>query len=403
MSNVSYKRILIIISIVSFSIMFAISVVGPLLNELAIEEGIPLGSNPNTTIGIIFALGGFTLALFQVPFAALSDRYGKRIFIVSGSILVGVIIILIGYTRYVARVIGLLGYSINGIDGSTILLALLRALQGIAAAATWPILMALISATFPEDRMGVAMGVFGASFGFGMSLGPVVGPALVASLNIYAPFILAGVLSFIAGMVSFILPESKGVKSERRFKFILDHRLISLSIIAFTLLYAMGSIVVIYPRYMRTILGLSVSSVAITMAAAALTYTFLQPLTGKLADILDKRLMIIIGLPIFTAAVAYLGYVRNAVSIYILAGIFGISAAFVFPASNALLGIISPEGMEGLYSGFYNMMLSLGVTISPIIVGVLADLTNYGIAYLSIIIPSLIALIYFLTQYSKFK
>jgi len=398
----SYRRILLIIGIVSFSVMFAISVVGPLLNELAIIEGVPLGKDPNSTIGIIFALGGFTLAAFQIPFAKLSERVGKRKLIIIGCLIVGVSILLIGYVRPLSNFLRLENLSIYGWGESTILLAILRIIQGVGAAATWPLLMAIISISFPEDMMGIAMGIFGMSFGLGMSLGPVVGPALVAKINIYSPFILAFILSILACGITVMLPEAKGT-IRREMKFIMDPKLISLSLIAFTLLYAMGSIVVIYPRYIRVNLGLEVSCVAITMAAAALSYTFLQPLTGKITDKVDKRKMIVFGLPIFAIASSCLGYANSSLQIYTLALIFGIAAAFVFPASNALLGIISPKGIESIYSGLHNMMLSLGVTISPIIVGILADVFNYKLAYLSILILSIITLAYFLMQYSKFE
>jgi len=399
----SYKAILSIVAIISFSVMFSISIVGPLLNELSIRENIPLGANPNTAIGIIFSLGGFSLAIFQMPFAKLAYKIGRKMIIFIGSILLGLSIILIGYVGDISASIGLLGLKIIGIDISLALLSLFRIFQGMFAAATWPILMAIIAVYFKEDKIGLAMGIFGASFGLGMAFGPVLGPALVALSNIHTPFLLAGLLSVISAFTVFKLPkEEKTEEYSRRIKFILDKRLIILSLIAFTLLYIMGSIVVIYPRYMRNYLNLDVKAVAMAMAASGLTYTLLQPITGKIADKFNKKSIIILGLIPLILITSSFGFIKDLNSILILMTIFGVLAGFVFPASNALLGLISPKGMENMYSAFYNMMLSFGVTVSPIVVGILSDLAGYSYAYLSNGILTLITLILFTITYKEY-
>ena len=204
----SYKRTLSVIAFITFSIMFAISVVGPLLHVLAEEDEIPLGANPNTSIGVIFAVGGLSLAAFQVPFASLSDRFGRRKFIVAGSLAVALSILMLGYSKSLADLLGLSFAAPGGWGGSTYLLAGFRFLQGAAAAATWPVLMALISSEFPAESMGAAMGAFGASFGLGMALGPVLGPALASTLDVHAPFVAASLLSLAAGFSGLVLKGS---------------------------------------------------------------------------------------------------------------------------------------------------------------------------------------------------
>jgi len=386
-----------IIALVSFSVMFSISIVGPLLNEIAIQENIPLGANPNTAIGVIFSAGTLALALFQIPFAALADKIGRKKVVLIGTFLLSIVVLLIGYIGDVSTIAGLRNIYFLGLDGSLMLLGTLRTLQGVFAAATWPILMALVVIYFKEENMGLAMGIFGASFGLGMSLGPVIGLSFVALLNIYSPFILSALFGFISTAAIFLLPREEKVVRREKKKFVMDRRLIILSFIAFMLLYSMGSIVVIYPRFMRNTLGMDVKDVAIAMAAASLTYTFLQPLTGKIADKIDKRWIILsAGIP-FLFIISSFGYAKDLMTITTLMMLFGVLGGFIFPASNSLVGVIAPEGMENLYSGFYNMMLSLGVTVSPIVIGILSDLFGYGYAYLSNGILMFIVLIMFLS------
>ncbi|MET1101265.1 MAG: MFS transporter [Pyrodictiaceae archaeon] len=388
----SVEGVLVVAAVTTFSIMFSIAVVGPLLGELADAESIPLGSAPNTTIGVIFSLGGLTLALAQVPVALAADRYGRRRFIFLGSLVVAVSVAGIGYAGSLAELLGLRGLSLPlGWDGSTLLLALLRVIQGLGAAATWPIMMALLSVIVPEELLGTAMGVFGASFGLGMSLGPVLGPAL-ATMDIHLPFTVAGILGVVAAGSALLLPEARArVVRRRRRRILIAPDLLALSIVAFTLLYTMASLVVIYPRYMIKMLGLGMSDVAIAMAFAGLTYTLLQPATGKLADKLDKKLLIVPGLPV--AGISALAAIVSAspALVYMSMLFFGLAGALVFPAASSLVGIRAPEGMEGAYMGFYNAMLSLGVTVSPIIVGLLSDTLGYLIAFSTPLILSAIA------------
>ena len=387
------KRLLVSIGIIAFSVMFSIAIVGPLLSTLADVEDIPLGPKPNTSIGVIFALGGLSLALAQIPFARLADKYGRKPFVITGSISVAITVLLIGYSHTTANILGLhLHLNRIGWDASTVTLATMRTLQGIAAAATWPVLLSIIASEIPEEKMGTAMGVFGASFGLGMSLGPVIGPVLASASNIHTPFIFSAILATIAALVALQIRETrrpilKTGESNIRLR---DPRLIGLGLISFTLLYAMGSLVVIYPRYMVNTLNLGLDTLAIAMALASLTYSLLQPITGKLADKLDRRLLVGASHPLTGLAVLLAAFSTTPANIYISMLLFGIGGAIAFPAATAILGSIAPEGMEGAYTGVYNAMLSLGVTISPITIGLLADTAGYTAAFATVL-PTVLA------------
>jgi len=65
--------------------------------------------------------------------------------------------------------------------------------------------------------------------------------------------------------------------------------------------------------------------------------------------------------------------------------------------------VIAPEGMENIYSGFYNMMLSLGVTVSPIFIEILSDTLGYEYAYISNGILMAIVLLLFISLWKEFR
>jgi MFS family permease len=135
--------------------------------------------------GIDAAQAGLTLALFFVPFAvfqypvgALSDRVGRFVPVVVGSMLYGATIVAVGLAP---------GYG---------LAAALMVLVGICGALVSPTTMALVTDVVPPSERGVAMGGFNVFGSLGMLSGFLVG-GIVTDLYGYLPaFLAAGGLEF---------------------------------------------------------------------------------------------------------------------------------------------------------------------------------------------------------------
>lgn len=131
------------------------------------------------TFGIGPAQAGLTLALFFVPFAVLqypvgwlSDRIGRFIPVVVGSLLYGVTIIGIGIAP---------GYVLAG--GLLIT-------SGVCGACVSPTTMALVTDIVPATERGVGMGGFNVFGSLGMLSGFLVG-GLITELYGYLPAFLA--------------------------------------------------------------------------------------------------------------------------------------------------------------------------------------------------------------------
>ncbi len=107
---------------------------------------------------------GLSFAVLLVPAAALGDRLGRR--------------------RMFAAGLGLfvLGSAACALSPTAGLLIAARALQGTAAALVAPLSLALVSAAFPPEQRGKAMGIFGGITGLAVLSGPVVGGAVTQGL-----------------------------------------------------------------------------------------------------------------------------------------------------------------------------------------------------------------------------
>ena len=131
------------------------------------------------TFGINAATAGFTLALFFIPFAvlqypvgSLSDRIGRFLPVVVGSLLYGVTIIAVVFAP---------GYGIA---------AGLMVLVGICGALVSPTTMALVTDIVPATERGAAMGGFNVFGSLGMLSGFLIG-GIVTELYGYLPAFLA--------------------------------------------------------------------------------------------------------------------------------------------------------------------------------------------------------------------
>lgn len=105
-----------------------------------------------------------SFAVLLVPAAALGDRLGRR--------------------RMFAVGLGLfvLGSIACALSPDAGVLIASRALQGSAAALVSPLSLALVSAAFPPERRGWAMGVYGGITGIAVLGGPVIGGAVTQGL-----------------------------------------------------------------------------------------------------------------------------------------------------------------------------------------------------------------------------
>jgi len=91
-----------------------------------------------------------------------------------------------------------------GLSSSLEVLIIARAVQGLGAALVTPQTMAVITRTFPAHRRGAAMGLWGATAGVAILVGPLAGGLLVDGLGwewIFFINIPVGVIGFIAAVI----------------------------------------------------------------------------------------------------------------------------------------------------------------------------------------------------------
>ena len=106
-----------------------------------------------------------SFAVLLITAAALGDRFGRRRFYAGG-------LALFALSSAACALAPDIGWLIAG-----------RAVQGMGAALIIPLGLALLSAAFPADRRGAAIGIFSAITGLAVASGPLVGGAVVEGIS----------------------------------------------------------------------------------------------------------------------------------------------------------------------------------------------------------------------------
>jgi EmrB/QacA subfamily drug resistance transporter len=147
---------LAIVSIGLFMVVLDNLVVSVALPSIRRELGASIQSLEWTVNAYVLAY-----AVLLLTGAALGDRFGRR--------------------RMFAFGISLFTLSSAGaaLAGSADLLIAARALQGVGAAIATPLTLTLLAEAFPQERRGVAIGIWSGISGIAVALGPLVGGAVV--------------------------------------------------------------------------------------------------------------------------------------------------------------------------------------------------------------------------------
>ena len=143
-----------------------------------------------------------------------------------------------------------------------------------------------------------------------------------------------------------------------------------------------GIVVPLLPVY-ASHLGASGVYIGLIFGAFSISRTFLLPYFGRLSDKKGRKPFIITGLFAYTI-VSLLYMLSNRVESLIVVRFFqGIASAMIMPAVQAYVGDITPEQREGFTMGVFNMSMFLGLSIGPLIGGVIRDNFNLNMAFAS--------------------
>ncbi|MEM3526663.1 MAG: MFS transporter [Candidatus Jordarchaeaceae archaeon] len=346
-------EILLIVCISAFIDSAAYGIVIPFLPQYAVS----LGAS-DMDLGIIFASYALVQLVTVIPFGLLSDRYGRRPFMIMGMLLLGVASLLYVSARSIQLII------------------LCRALQGLAASATWSSAIALVADVFPGKDKGAKLGIAAGVTNMGGIAGPLLGGA-ISDVNFNLPFLLIAISSLIMFVYMIFrlkverreevekIPYKKMIGDSLRIRNILIILIINVLTTIFW-----GFLEPLLPPYLSGRFNLSSTEIGLVFGAMTFCYAIVQPLVGRLSDKYGRKKFIISGMILLAVANAIIPLTWDSLS---LAVSLMITSAVAAIAWTPLIPLII-ESLQDRQIGAYATVQALvdiafytGYSIGPVI------------------------------------
>jgi len=364
----SFKRTFIALYMAVFMSSLGLGILSPILPAY-----VDSFSASSFLLGIVFGVYSAARTLFMPPVGILSDRFGRRPFILFG----------LGLFTIVSP--------LYAIATNVYQLMLVRFLQGMAAAMLVPVAMSAIGDLSPRGKEGFIMGSFTSAFFAGLGFGPLIGGFMSDRYSMAAAFYAMGALSLAALVFTFFaLPRqpagangeedqdrtSGAVSGQNLWTTIIDRAMAGLLFFRFTRAVGIGLVWVIMPLYAVKSLGISAFQVGILLSVNTFTTTILQSASGYLSDRYGHMKALTAGSALACFAVALIGWSTDFNDLLYVSVFLGIAGALIVPAGTALAVSLGRTRGMGRTMGLYNSSLSLGTMFGPVIGGAMLDLAD---------------------------
>ncbi len=130
-------------------------------------------------------------------------------------------------------------------------------------------------------------------------------------------------------------------------------------------------------------MGATGHQLGLVFSGFALARSLLLPLIGLLADRHGRRIVMLLGLLIFSLIAVAFVFAQSVTQLIVCRVIQGIGAAMVIPIARAYGGDLSPPGREGRTMGQFNMAFFAGLACGPWIGGYIKDFFGMRFAFYS--------------------
>ena len=243
---------------------------------------------------------------------------------------------------------------------------------------------ALLAASAPEDRRGLAFGLHRAADTAGAFTGLLIAAIIVwasqaasnqLSKNTFQTVTLVSIIPALLGVLILALgareiKSGKEGRSARRFQFTgLDRRFWAflLVVVIFTLGNSADAFIILRAQE-RGLTVLQILGMLLTFNAV---YTLVASPAGALSDRIGRRTILISGWLVY--GLIYLGFALSSTGaqIWLFYGIYGLYYALAEGASKAFVADLVPQAQRGTAYGYFNAGIGLAALPASLIAGIL--------------------------------
>lgn len=325
-------------------------------------------------LGVAIGAYGLSQALFQIPFGALSDKYGRKRLIFFGLVLF-----------FLGSVLAAVSTDIYGV-------ILGRFLQGAGAIAS--VLMALLSDLTSEESRTKGMAIIGMSIGVSFSVALVVGPLLGGVFGLQGIFWLTAFLALF-GMfwLVFFVPSPVQSQSNRNVRLFKDQigevlrnkELVRLDGGIFALHLCLVAVFIAVPMSLQNHLQLPGSehwlvylTVIVTSFFAMVPFIIIGEKKNKMKGVFLFAILLLCAASLSFRWSQY-SFIHFWLSLFLFFMAFNLLEASL----PSLVSKLSPAGNKGTAMGIYSTSQFFGAFVGGVVGGfVLSNFQESGVYYL---------------------
>jgi MFS family permease len=339
--------------------LFGIGIIIPVMPVFAVS----LGAS-GLSLGMIIAAFSLSRGLLQPIVGSLSDRWGRKGFMVVGLLVYALVGLFLPQATSVGNLI------------------LIRAFHGVGSAMIVPVAMAYVSDMAPFGQEGRYMGMLNIAIFLGIGGGPLFGGFFTDLWGMASAFYAMAGLSCIAMILVLVkMPVMEG--SEKRepplglFKalqsMLTQLRTSGILLARMSTMIIMVPTMAFLPLLMNQWFAATGKQIGLVIACRTLLNALLQTPCGKMADRYNKVRMLRVGCLVVSGVICLVPF---APSFWWLLGLFavlGIGEAIIWPVLGALATQDGRYYGQGTMMGVFTLAMSTGIFLGAIGAGISMD------------------------------
>ncbi|MCK9306266.1 MAG: MFS transporter [Methanoculleus sp.] len=327
----------------------------------------------DAVIGLVAAVSPLAGILFSFPVGVLSDHLGRRrLLIASGAIFL------------VAPLLYL-------IIADPLWLIPVRFFHGMATAILGPVIAAMIAVRFA--RKGEVLGQYSSATLIGRTLAPLVGGVIISFFVFYPgliPYRMVYLAAAIAAVPVVVLilacrEETPGPLTLLPFSafrrsfatFFTNRRLRATALVDMATYFAFGAFETFLPLLLLS-RGMGAYQAGVLFAVQTLIIAVTKPFFGRIADRVDKRVQIIIGLFVLGCFVAAIPLASTFATLLLVSSLLALGMSLATVATTAYVADVAEKEEMGASMGALSSIMDIGHSAGPLVTGVAIAGSGFG-------------------------
>jgi MFS transporter, ACDE family, multidrug resistance protein len=319
---------------------------------------------PPNSIGIVLAMFGVGMIVFEFGWGWLADRFGVPIPLIVSRFLLAA---------------SLAGFIINR---SLVALALFYLLSAGFMVAGGPLGRAFLGVYLPKEQRGVAIGFHAASMTLGTAFGALAAGYIADRWGLDRVFLIECLLPLVAGFICLYTfrghyrelltsvgsaADAASATREGNFRYVAA--MVVISTVILLMFFGFSGERSFLPILVEVKLNLPAVYAGTTISVLGIATGFLMVPFGRLSDRWGRKPTIVVGLLLCGVGLIGYGLSGNFGWLLVAVALRAVGTAMAWPAATALLADTTPRARQGLVMAIYGEFENVGAMLGPIVIG----------------------------------